>query len=91
MCFEWNESSKNVRPRNFRIRDLEPDAANERRALEFWERVEVGNFFVINEFVFLLGVVQLAVDHVAAERQAVGKQTFVDLQQNKRKPVFGCY
>ena len=79
MSLERNESTENVRAGNFRIGDLEPNALDQRRAPEFGQGVEVGNFLVVDEFVLLLGVLQFAVDDVTAESQAVAQQRLADL------------
>lgn len=80
MSLERNESTENIGSRNFRVCDLKPDALDERSAFQLRQGIEVRDLFVIDEFIFLLGVVQLAVDHVIAKCQAVGQQNFADLK-----------
>lgn len=84
MSLEWNESSENVRSGNFRICDLESDALDQGRALQLGQGVKVGNLLVVDKFILLLGVIQLAVDDVTAESQAVAQQRLADLKWKER-------
>ncbi len=82
MSFEWNEPPEDVRSGYFRIGYLESNPLDQRRPLQFREGVKVRNFFVVDELVLLLGVLQFAVDDVTAECQAVGQHGLGDLKWN---------
>ena len=69
MCLHWHEPLENVIADDLWIGDIERNALHEICTLNCRDRCDVWDVLVVNEFVFLFGILSLAFDDVGGECQ----------------------
>ena len=77
MSLHGHDATKDVGPGDLRVGDVEPEPLDQTRALQLGEGVGVGDLLVEDELVLLLGVVELPVDDVRGEGEAVDDHVLV--------------